>query len=254
MMPTAQLIVLTFGLFALALAASIIFDGFKDRTLARSSMIGVFQLIAITLVSPTASILSASVLSRFNLGLFRLPTNWLWLIPGFLLYRLASDLLVYAMHRAQHKIPALWAMHSLHHAETRVTIMTAYVNFWGEIVMESAFVYPLVFLIFKVPAIYLFIGFWVSAFHPLFVHAATNMRFNGPLGYLLVSPDFHRIHHSSDPAHFNSNFAGTFSFWDWAFGTLVMPPQGGRIATGLSPEETPKAAISTLWWPLRKWL
>ncbi|MFV0524697.1 MAG: sterol desaturase family protein [Acidimicrobiales bacterium] len=58
-----------------------------------------------------------------------------------------------------------------------------------------------------------------------------NLRLNfGPLRYLLVTPQSHRIHHSVDPVHYNSNYASVFA-WDRLFGTqhkdsASYPPTG----------------------------
>jgi sterol desaturase/sphingolipid hydroxylase (fatty acid hydroxylase superfamily) len=50
------------------------------------------------------------------------------------------------------------------------------------------------------------------------------------LGWLLVTADMHRIHHSPEPRETNSNFGAVFSFWDRLFGTYV-PPDPARAPT-----------------------
>jgi sterol desaturase/sphingolipid hydroxylase (fatty acid hydroxylase superfamily) len=44
----------------------------------------------------------------------------------------------------------------------------------------------------------------------------------GPLNWLIVTPDYHRIHHSAT-LHRGKNLAGTFRIWDMMFGTYVDP-------------------------------
>ena len=39
------------------------------------------------------------------------------------------------------------------------------------------------------------------------------------LKFIVVTPNFHRVHHSLDMKEGNSNFGGTFVFWDYIFGT-----------------------------------
>jgi sterol desaturase/sphingolipid hydroxylase (fatty acid hydroxylase superfamily) len=47
----------------------------------------------------------------------------------------------------------------------------------------------------------------------------TNVRTNlGPLRWFLVTPQSHRVHHSTEPEHWNSNYASFFA-WDRLFGT-----------------------------------
>ena len=49
-----------------------------------------------------------------------------------------------------------------------------------------------------------------------FSHA--NLRINfGPLRWILVSPQSHRVHHSSEPRHFNRNYGAVLSIWDHFF-------------------------------------
>ncbi|MSP68375.1 MAG: sterol desaturase family protein [Alphaproteobacteria bacterium] len=58
-----------------------------------------------------------------------------------------------------------------------------------------------------------------------------NVRTNlGILRYVLVTPQSHRIHHSADPAHYDTNFGVSLCIWDRLFGTQcddpVCPPTG----------------------------
>ena len=41
----------------------------------------------------------------------------------------------------------------------------------------------------------------------------------GPLRYIIVSPQAHRIHHSREEKHFDTNFGLILSIWDRMFGT-----------------------------------
>jgi sterol desaturase/sphingolipid hydroxylase (fatty acid hydroxylase superfamily) len=43
------------------------------------------------------------------------------------------------------------------------------------------------------------------------------------LGWLLMTPDMHRVHHSPEARETNSNLGAAFSFWDRLFGTYVAP-------------------------------
>jgi len=47
-----------------------------------------------------------------------------------------------------------------------------------------------------------------------------NIRTNlGPLKYILVTPQSHRVHHSLALEHRDTNFGSLFSFWDYLLGT-----------------------------------
>ena len=52
-----------------------------------------------------------------------------------------------------------------------------------------------------------------------YIHAdlRTNM---GPLKYVLVTPQNHRLHHTIEPSLIDRNFGERLTVWDWMFGTL----------------------------------
>jgi sterol desaturase/sphingolipid hydroxylase (fatty acid hydroxylase superfamily) len=58
--------------------------------------------------------------------------------------------------------------------------------------------------------------FWVS------VHRALNRA----IGWLVVTPAFHRMHHSVEQAETDSNFADVFAIWDRLCGTYRRPRDG----------------------------
>jgi len=70
----------------------------------------------------------------------------------------------------------------------------------------------------------------VQGFWGFFIHS--NIKTNlGPLKYILVSPQFHRYHHSILPEHFNMNYGERLAIWDFLFGTMAKdfncyPPTG----------------------------
>ena len=62
------------------------------------------------------------------------------------------------------------------------------------------------------PAVWLFL--WLQGI----AHADLAWGYGG-LGRVLVSPRFHRLHHSAEARHQGLNYGVTFSLWDYLFGT-----------------------------------
>ena len=57
-------------------------------------------------------------------------------------------------------------------------------------------------------------------FLAFFIHA--NVKTNlGPLKYILVSPQYHRLHHSIMPEHFDVNYGERLAIWVFLFGTMA---------------------------------
>ena len=75
---------------------------------------------------------------------------------------------------------------------------------------------PFMMLGIEVPIIIIWAIF--DTIYPKFYHA--NVRLNlGPLRYILVTPQSHRVHHAGEARYQDKNFGRTFSIWDRIFGT-----------------------------------
>jgi sterol desaturase/sphingolipid hydroxylase (fatty acid hydroxylase superfamily) len=72
----------------------------------------------------------------------------------------------------------------------------------------------------------------------LFNHSniAIPVSWDRRLRWLLVTPDMHRIHHSTDQRETDSNFGFSISVWDRVFGTYTAEPALGHddMEIGLS--------------------
>jgi sterol desaturase/sphingolipid hydroxylase (fatty acid hydroxylase superfamily) len=123
-------------------------------------------------------------------------------------------------HFLMHHIPLFWRVHRVHHSDTELDVSTT-VRF-----------HPLEFLIGLIPGLPLVHAFGLSpavliayelgdAAVTLFSHANLRLppRVERWLGYLIVTPGLHRIHHSARPDEADSNFGAVLPVWDLVFGT-----------------------------------
>jgi sterol desaturase/sphingolipid hydroxylase (fatty acid hydroxylase superfamily) len=166
---------------------------------------------------------------------------------GAVVFLLAMDLGEYLFHRAQHAIPWLWAMHSLHHSDSAVNVTTAERHYWLEPVIKAVSIWPAVALLFKVDGAILAV-YAVATTYNLLNHTNVRLGF-GPLSWLLNSPQYHRLHHSREARHYNANFAALFPVFDVIAGSYRMPERGECPATGLDVRlERPLQLIT---WPVR---
>ncbi len=169
---------------------------------------------------------------------------WLHFIWGMLL----SDFLGWLHHWARHKVPVFWSFHTVHHSQRELNVFTDQRYHIVEyFVARTISTIPMLMLGVGSPAIVAF-----NIFHRCytkFYHG--NIRTNlGPLRYLLVTPQSHRIHHSMEQRHFDKNFGVLFSFWDRLFGTLYKPAEE-YPKTGLPDEQFPVDGGSRSVTPLR---
>jgi sterol desaturase/sphingolipid hydroxylase (fatty acid hydroxylase superfamily) len=155
-----------------------------------------------------------------------------------LLITFADDLGFYLCHLAHHKIPVLWAFHKVHHSAEVMTPLTTSRNHPVEFVLigparalgSGLALGPVLYLFGTAPTTIELLGLSVisGAFGLLGSHLShSHIWLTWPpfLQRIFVCPAHHQIHHSSALRHHDKNMAGTFSFWDWLFGTLYIAPR-----------------------------
>ncbi|NIB23512.1 sterol desaturase family protein [Pseudoteredinibacter isoporae] len=137
-----------------------------------------------------------------------------------LLGLLVADFFGYWTHRIFHW-GKLWKYHAVHHSPEQLD--------W----FSTGRVHPVDALCLGVVQSMpiLLLGFDASVFIAaaptitvltILSHANVNWDF-GPLRYFIISPKFHRWHHTSEKEGIDKNFAGLFPFYDIIFGTWYMP-------------------------------
>jgi sterol desaturase/sphingolipid hydroxylase (fatty acid hydroxylase superfamily) len=139
--------------------------------------------------------------------------GWLRFAIGILLL----DLLYWGQHFTNHKFGVLWQFHTVHHSQRTLNFFTDFRYHVVEyFVRHTYLVIPFLVLRVDPPQIVWFalIARWYTRFY----HG--NIRTNlGPLRYVLVTPQSHRVHHSIEPRHRDTNFGSLLSIWDHLFGT-----------------------------------
>jgi sterol desaturase/sphingolipid hydroxylase (fatty acid hydroxylase superfamily) len=130
------------------------------------------------------------------------------------------DALAYAQHRLLHRFDLLWRFHAVHHSDPEVDVTTTFRHHPVEAIFNGALVGGVVLLIGFSPA-EIAAYTWVSFVVELVAHAnlALPSRFGAILGRLIVTPEFHHLHHSRVKTEANANFGQAFSIWDTLFGT-----------------------------------
>lgn len=194
-------------------------------------------------------------LSILTIDYFQEMPNYLRFIMGFLL----TDFLGWLHHLIRHKAPWFWHFHAIHHSQKRMNLFTDFrVHFGDFLIAKTIMFIPLLMLSFEVPEILIFQLFRMS-FTRLY-HG--NIRSNfGPLKYILVTPQSHRIHHSILEEHRDKNFGVILSIWDRIFNTHLddgtFPETGINDATFPHPKnnsvkEMLLSLIKQIFYPFKK--
>ncbi len=159
------------------------------------------------------------------LGTATLP-DWLAFIVGIG----TLDLAIYFQHRIFHAVPALWALHRMHHSDTMFDTTTGVRFHPLEIALSLAIKIAVIAAVGAPPEAVLAFEILLNA-GSLFNHANVRMpaRVECMLRAIVVTPDMHRVHHSVVRAETDSNFGFSVSWWDRLFGTYRAEPADGQL-------------------------
>jgi sterol desaturase/sphingolipid hydroxylase (fatty acid hydroxylase superfamily) len=177
------------------------------------------------------------------------PLSTLPLWVQIVIFLVASDFLLYWIHRGFHR-PAMWKYHAVHHSSEELEWISAArfhpVNiFLGTVAVDVALL-----LAGISPEVMIVVGPFTIAYSA-FVHANLNWTL-GPLKYVLASPVFHRWHHTAADEGGEKNFASTFPVLDWLFGTFYMPDRELPKAYGIGEKQFPESFGAQLLYPFRQ--
>ncbi len=139
------------------------------------------------------------------------------------------DLAIYVQHVIFHKIPILWRLHRMHHADTDIDVTTGIRFHPIEIILSLLIKIALVWAL-GIPAVAVIIFEVVLNASALFNHANVRLplALDRVLRVLIVTPDMHRVHHSWHPDETNSNYGFNLSIWDRIFKTYRDQPKDGH--------------------------
>jgi sterol desaturase/sphingolipid hydroxylase (fatty acid hydroxylase superfamily) len=152
---------------------------------------------------------------------------------------LGIDAVDWLTHLANHRLNPLWRLHAVHHSQEELSILTTYRA------------HPLVHVSFLLSAVPILaveantatpaVVLTVYACLGALPHA--NVRWTyGPVGRIMISPAYHRIHHSAT-GRLDINLGTVFAIWDMLSRRAVFPARAAAdrtvIETGLSGRPVP---------------
>jgi sterol desaturase/sphingolipid hydroxylase (fatty acid hydroxylase superfamily) len=187
----------------------------------------VVDALAVRLVVPAAAVGASLYAAGHGIGLFHVLN--LRLSAAALLGFLVLDLVIYAQHVVFHRVPWLWRLHRMHHADLDTDVTTGFRFHPFEILISLGIKIAAV-LAFGIPPVAVFLFEVVLNATSLFNHSNVAMpdRIDRLLRLVLVTPDMHRVHHSIVREETDSNFGFNLPWWDRLFGTYRREPQAGQ--------------------------
>lgn len=178
------------------------------------------------------------LLIPFNVWSF---SNWeIHPILNFIICFLLVDFLHYLAHRIHHSIPLLWSFHRLHHSDKDVDVMTSWLHHPFEVISTYLLI-TFLYVVFDIPLEVIYAYSLVFILHVAFTHTKIVIPNNVDrwLRFLIVTPNAHRLHHSTDMREGNSNFGQLFLIWDIVFKTHINK-SSLNISFGVQKEVSPR--------------
>lgn len=202
-----------------------------SRALRWTSNLGLLALntVVLRLMFPAAAVGIAYSVGQQGWGLFNLVDLPFWF--EVLVAVLLLDLAIYLQHRLMHQVPVLWRLHRVHHADLDFDLTTGSRFHTIEIIVSMLIKWLVIILLG--PALIAVLVFEVLLNGmAIFNHANVSLprAIDRMLRYLLVTPDMHRVHHSTLVRETNSNYGFNLSIWDRVFKTYIDQPAKGHQA------------------------
>jgi sterol desaturase/sphingolipid hydroxylase (fatty acid hydroxylase superfamily) len=190
-------------------------------------------------VIPLMTLLSvgAAVLISRHASWIELRATQSW--PGWLLIPItvvAMDFANWLAHYADHRLDLLWRFHALHHSQEELSVLTSFrahplMHTTGFLLaaVPVAILMPTRAIAPVVITIYVCIG--------TLQHANLRWTF-GPVGRVVVSPAYHRLHHAPDTQQ--ANLGVVLTIWDVLAGRAKFPARSDAVGrTGLDGRPVP---------------
>jgi sterol desaturase/sphingolipid hydroxylase (fatty acid hydroxylase superfamily) len=183
----------------------------------------VLNTVVLRLLFPVAAVGVALHANDQGWGLF----NWLAWNPVIevILAIIILDLAIYIQHVMFHAIPVLWRLHMVHHADLDYDVTTGARFHPIEIVLSMGIKMMVVVLLGPAAVAVILFEVLLNA-TAMFNHANIKLpeSIDARLRLFVVTPDVHRIHHSTTVAETNSNYGFNLPWWDRLMGTYCAQP------------------------------
>ena len=215
----------------------------------------VVDTILVRLIFPIVAVGLALMAEERGWGLLNVFETPAWI--AFVVSLLALDLAIYLQHVMFHAVPALWRLHRMHHADLEFDVTTG-LRFHPLEILLSMGIKLAVVAVLGPPAVAVLVFEILLNATSMFNHG--NVRI--PLGldrvlrWVVVTPDMHRVHHSTDRREHDANYGFNLSVWDRLLGTYVARPRGGHdgmtVGLGAHQDDRPARLVWSLIFPFRR--
>lgn len=194
--------------------------------------LGFFNMALLRVTVGGIAFQSALIASENSWGLLNqldLP-QWSMILITFLFL----DFAIYLQHIISHKWQWLWQLHRVHHTDIDFDTTTAIRFHPLEIIVSMAYKVGLIYWLGADPTTVIAFEVILNG-TAMFNHGnvAIPTKIDSVLRYFIITPDMHRIHHSTIKTETDSNYGFSISCWDRIFRTYTKQPQRSQTQMNL---------------------
>ena len=216
-----------------------------------SNNIGIVLLNStiLRLVFPAAAVGMAGFAQQQGWGVFNY-LQWPMLFELFIAVILL-DGAIYLQHVMFHAVPLFWRLHRMHHTDLDFDVTTGARFHPIEILLSMIIKFSVVIALGASPIAVLIFEILLNG-TAMFNHSNVRLplHIDRILRTVIVTPDMHRVHHSTIYHEANSNFGFNLSIWDRIFGTYKNQPNAGHYDMSIGVEDLQDSRFQKLHWML----
>jgi sterol desaturase/sphingolipid hydroxylase (fatty acid hydroxylase superfamily) len=203
------------------------------------------NVLIVRALLPIGAVGIAFAAEKNGWGLLNVLTLPTWL--AIVLAVVALDFIIYLQHVMFHAVPLFWRLHMVHHADHDFDISTG-LRFHPLEALLSMGIKSAAVVLLGAPAAAVLLFEVVLNASSLFSHANARLPLwlDRAVRCVLVTPDMHRIHHSTDAEETNSNFGFNFAWWDFLLGTYRAQPRRSHDVMSIGLTQFPDERVQRL--------
>ncbi len=185
-----------------------------------------FNSIVLKLLGPVSAVVAADYALTHNWGLIARSPVALPLFVEIIIAIVFLDFVIYIQHVASHRIPILWRLHQVHHADRDIDVTTGVRFHPLEVFLSMIYKCCVILALGPITIAVVIFEVLLNA-SAMFNHANVRLpkMLDRMLRAIIVTPDFHRVHHSVLEKETNSNYGFFLSTWDKLCNTYIPQPR-----------------------------
>ncbi|MBU3005886.1 sterol desaturase family protein [Paraglaciecola arctica] len=217
--------------------------GAGKRWLSNFTLVVLGAMVA-RLMIPAGLAAIAIYAQNNQIGLWNNLTLSLWVTVPITVMLL--DCLIYWQHRLFHRVPILWKIHRVHHADPHLDASTG-LRFHPIEIALSLVVKIAAVLFLGAPLVAILVFEVLLNASSIFNHSNIKLpsKLDKCLRTLIVTQAMHRIHHSYIVNETDSNFGFNLSIWDRLFGSYIDQAKNGDDGIQLGLKEYSTEQVNT---------